>query len=95
MEQSCGARVLNVCTGSATSIAQLAQTLSVIAAKPMVLQREAARQGDIQVSLGDPERAERMLGIRSATHLGTGLKAVLDEMDAEDYVVDQSWNMPA
>ncbi|WP_420548183.1 NAD-dependent epimerase/dehydratase family protein [Curvivirga sp.] len=66
---SSDAEVYNVCTGQTTSINQLAIVLSMIAKKPLSIERLPQRNGDIQVSLGNAEKAYKLLGIKAETRL--------------------------
>jgi UDP-glucose 4-epimerase len=71
------AEVLNVCTGRATSIVELAQTLARLDGRPLALSFGPARAGDIRASLGSPLRATAMLGVQAKTTLETGLRATV------------------
>jgi UDP-glucose 4-epimerase len=67
----------NVCTGQATSISLLAETLgTVMGAKPQI-EFAAARPGDIRVSIGDPARATASLGRKARLSLREGLARLL------------------
>jgi len=68
-----GARVLNVCTGRATSILQLATIVRQLSGKSCRIQHRSARTGDIRASLGDPTNAIEFLGLRAETGLAEGL----------------------
>jgi UDP-glucose 4-epimerase len=72
------AEVLNICTGQATSILQLAKIIAGLAGVSAKLEFLEPRPGDIAVSLGDPARAMRRLGIKPATGLEAGLRQTLD-----------------
>jgi UDP-glucose 4-epimerase len=69
------ADVLNVCTGRATSIIGLAQTLSQLQGRPLEMSFGPARAGDIRASLGSPVAAMAKLGVQATTTLETGLRA--------------------
>jgi len=69
--------IFNVCTGKATSILQLAKTLSMIAREQLSIDYAKARCGDISASLGDPKKAQLILGLSSETSLGNGLTATM------------------
>ncbi|PZP84500.1 MAG: epimerase [Azospirillum brasilense] len=69
-----GADVLNMCTGRATSLKQLAATLSAVCGTPLQASHGPARVGDIRHSLGDPARVMRALGGRGWTQLADGLR---------------------
>lgn len=77
-----GARVLNVCTGRATSIRVLAETLCRLNGKAVPIRHVAARPGDIRVSIGDPAAAARVLGLEARTDLETGLGRTLEYIRA-------------
>ncbi len=70
-------RVFNVCTGKATSIIELAKVLMTAAGRTVPIIHGPARVGDARVSLGDPSRAIKALGIKAETALVDGLKAML------------------
>ena len=70
-------RVFNVCTGKATSIIELAKVLMTAAGRTVPITHGPARVGDARVSLGDPSRAIKALGIKAETALVDGLKATL------------------
>jgi UDP-glucose 4-epimerase len=73
-----GAEVLNVCTGKATSVAQLALVMgNLIGCRPEI-NYGAARTGDIRVSIGDPSRAVQTLGVAASYSLVDGLRATFD-----------------
>jgi UDP-glucose 4-epimerase len=70
-------RVFNVCTGRSTSIVDLARTIAgVVGCQPAIAQKPP-RAGDIRVSLGHPDAAERFLGVKALTSLEDGLRATL------------------
>jgi len=66
--------VLNVCTGRMVTINQLAQVVARLSGQPLTIDHQTPRSGDIRISLGDPKRATRSLGIKAETELGLGLK---------------------
>ena len=72
-----GATVLNVCTGRATSVRDLAATLAAVLGVPARLEHGPARPGDIARSLGDPAAAIAALGVAATTPLHQGLAATL------------------
>ena len=69
--------IFNVCTGKSTSILLLAKTLSMIAREQLSIDYAKARSGDISASLGDPKKAQLMMGLSSDTSLGKGLTATM------------------
>lgn len=75
---STGAQVLNVCTGQATNLKQLAHIITEllgVAAQP--IDHQPPRLGDIRHSLGDPQAVMRELHIKKWTLLAAGLAASL------------------
>lgn len=72
--------VLNVCTGQATSILELAELIGALSGHPARPVHEPARAGDIRHSRGNPEAAARTLGITAQTPLRDGLQATLRSM---------------
>jgi UDP-glucose 4-epimerase len=72
-----GSAVFNACTGHATSIRELAETIAVAADQEPNLAFGPARPGDIRSSLGNPNRAIAALGIKAETRLLTGLAKTL------------------
>ena len=73
-------QVFNVCSGSTTTIMQLARTMGVIAGIQPTTDSRPARAGDIRMSLGDPAKAKRLLGISTQTDLGEGLKITMESL---------------
>ncbi|TDH59778.1 NAD-dependent epimerase/dehydratase family protein [Dankookia rubra] len=76
------ATVLNVCTGRATSVLELAQALARIDGRPLAMSFGPSRAGDIRASLGNPAAASAVLGVRATTGLETGLAATVRSMAA-------------
>lgn len=72
-----GADVLNVCTGRATTVRDLAAIIAEIVGRTPHLSYGPARIGDIRTSIGNPEAAARQLGVRAATAIADGLKKTL------------------
>ena len=68
-----GAAVLNVCTGRSTTVLELARTVADVRKAKLETRFEAARQGDIRASLGDPRGAAEALGFLAGTTLAQGL----------------------
>lgn len=71
------APVLNVCTGRATTIAELAQMVRAITGSDSEIRHEPPRPGDIRISLGDPRRACKLLGVAAETSVAAGLTRLL------------------
>ncbi len=65
--------ILNVCTGRATSIRALFDTLCNVCGRQVPITRGPARGGDIRQSLGDPRLARDTLGLAARTTLHEGL----------------------
>ncbi len=67
------AETFNVCTGTPTSINQLASTINEITGKNMHVAHGPARTGDIRKSYGNPAKAAKKLGFKSKISLQKGL----------------------
>ncbi|MDN3567668.1 NAD-dependent epimerase/dehydratase family protein [Paeniroseomonas aquatica] len=74
LQEAPQAVVLNVCTGRATSILDLARTLARLDGRPLAMSFGQARAGDIRASLGHPGKATAMLGVRATKSLEAGLR---------------------
>ena len=83
LAQARGAAVLNVCTGRATAVLELAQTLARLQDRPLRLHQGPPRAGDIARSVGDPAAAAATLGLRAETTLKDGLAATLASLAAQ------------
>jgi UDP-glucose 4-epimerase len=77
------ASVFNVCTGQATSIAQLARVIGEVAGKHVDVGHMPPRAGEIRHSLGDPSHMRRELGLARMTTLRDGLATVLAHLDTK------------
>lgn len=82
MDEADGASVYNACTGNATTILQLAQTLAALQGVPCRTELLPARTGDIRTSLGDPGKARRRLRCEATWTLADGLRETLRHVDA-------------
>jgi UDP-glucose 4-epimerase len=71
------APVLNLCTGQATSVLELARLIATLSNAPHAPEHLPPRSGEIRHSLGDPARARAMLGLGAPTPLREGLAATL------------------
>ncbi len=71
------AAVFNACTGNATSVLDLAETIAAAADQPVNIVHGAPRPGDIRSSLGNPNRAIAALGVKAETRLLHGLAQTL------------------
>jgi UDP-glucose 4-epimerase len=72
-----GASVLNVCTGRETSIAGLAALLGELSGHMPAMTQGPARSGDIRRSVGDPARAQLLLGVSAGIVLAHGLRDLI------------------
>ena len=71
------AMVLNVCTGHSTTIRGLVAALCSVARRHPGIEAGPARNGDIRISLGDPNKAIHVLGINAEVDLEEGLRSLL------------------
>ncbi len=71
------AAVFNVCTGIATSVEALASLIADLAGKSLNAETKPARAGEIRHSQGEPDSANRILGIQGRVPLRAGLVEVL------------------
>ncbi len=76
-------QVLNVCTGSGISLQDLLTVLEGITGHPVEREYEPPRPGDIYRSLGDPEKAAKLMGFRVQTSLEEGLKRTMEGMQLQ------------
>jgi UDP-glucose 4-epimerase len=65
--------VLNVCTGTATTIGGLAMTIGNILRRKPDIVFGRPRKADIRNSVGDPSKAQDVLGFSASVELTTGL----------------------
>jgi UDP-glucose 4-epimerase len=72
-----GEPVFNICTGRATSVLDLAQTIASLCGQGLAIRFQPAREGEITHSYGDPTAAEQALGLGGPTELRIGLAATL------------------
>lgn len=77
-----GRAVLNVCTGRATSVLDLAHALGRLHGRPPRIAHGPARAGDIRRSLGDPSRAIATLGVQAGVALEEGLAHTLASLES-------------
>jgi UDP-glucose 4-epimerase len=70
--------VYNVCTGKATSVLGLAQTMAALCGTELVVHRSPARCGEVRISIGDPRRAAEQLGFAAQVTLKDGLVMTLN-----------------
>jgi UDP-glucose 4-epimerase len=72
--------ILNVCTGRATTVRDLAKIVGAILGTKPDIRFAQPRKGDIRNSLGDPTKAQRNLGFIASTDLASGLATTLREI---------------
>ncbi len=75
-----GAPVVNVCTGRATPVSDLAETIGSLLGIRPAIEYGPRRPGDIRVSVGHRGRAQQLLGQGDTTGLPDGLAKVLEWM---------------
>ena len=75
---STSALVFNICTGQATSVRGLAQTMAELCGTELIVHHRSARCGEVRISIGDPRRAAQRLGFTAQTTLTKGLAMTLD-----------------
>jgi len=78
------APVLNVCTGRAISVRELADVIGELSGMRPVIRLRAPRSGEIAHSVGSYTRAREALGLSVPVSLRTGLRQTLDWMDATE-----------
>lgn len=72
--------VINVGSGETVSIIDLAETLSSTLSDAPAPQFASPRAGDINLSQGDPSRAEQVLGFRAQISLADGFAETVERM---------------
>jgi UDP-glucose 4-epimerase len=75
--QPAGSPVFNVCTGRMSSVLDLARTIGDLCGVAPAIDLQPPRAGEIRVSVGNPEAAASVLGVRATTDLRTGLARTL------------------
>jgi UDP-glucose 4-epimerase len=70
------APVVNVCTGRATTVAELAAAVVRLTASASPIEPRPARPGDIEHSVGDPGLARSLIGLEATTGLAAGLASL-------------------
>lgn len=71
--------VFNVCTGKKTSVKQLAKTVMHITGNNVPIDYRDARKGDILTSVGDSQKAKKLLGINSYYSIYDGLNTLIKD----------------
>jgi UDP-glucose 4-epimerase len=72
-----GEPVFNICTGSGTSVLEVARTIASLCGQDLAIRFRPEREGEIGHSYGDPTAAKQALGLGSSTELRVGLAATL------------------
>lgn len=75
---SISAPVFNVCTGRATTVRSLAETMAALYRAELLIDHRPARLGEVRASVGDPHYAAETLGFRAKTQLADGLSMTLN-----------------
>jgi UDP-glucose 4-epimerase len=70
-------RVMNICTGEATSVLELARLIANLAGQKPEIRHGPPRPGDISASIGSPKLARDALALSRTLPLGDGLARVL------------------
>ncbi len=83
-----GYDVMNACTGNATTVNSLIGFIESIYGWNVLKEYAEARKGDIRLSLGNPEKAYNMLGVRANTGLIEGLALMIGKPVADIFTPD-------
>ena len=81
-QPSLEAPVFNVCTGTPTSVLDLARVIAELAGTALDVRHMAPRAGEIRHSTGVPHRARAAFGLGEPVALRVGLRTVLDWLAA-------------
>jgi len=81
--ESAAGKAVNICTGEEVSIISLLGTLRDLISREPRPRFVEARPGDIYRSVGDPDRAQTLLGFRAQTSFKEGLKKTVSWMAGE------------
>jgi nucleoside-diphosphate-sugar epimerase len=76
-EVGAAGEVFNICTGRETNLLDLMEELSGLSTDQPVVEYAPPRAGDIYRSVGDPEKAEKMIGFKAETPLAEGLSQTI------------------
>lgn len=76
------APVFNICTGTPTTVLELAAVIARLAGTQATIRHGPPRAGEIRHSTGRPERARAALGLAPPVALPDGLRNVLDWLRA-------------
>jgi UDP-glucose 4-epimerase len=75
--QGVDGETFNICTGTPTSINDLARAVQVATKKELPVAHTTARQGEIKFSYGDPSKAEEKLHFKAKIPLSEGLSSLI------------------
>jgi UDP-glucose 4-epimerase len=70
-------QVFNVCTGSGTTVLELAKIIAEICGTPFSVRHGVPRAADIRASIGDPRRANDKLNFSARTPIRDGLARMI------------------
>lgn len=83
MKASAKPKIFNVCTGTGRTINGLAAAIGTVLGRQPSIEFGPSRAGDIFHSVGDPQAAQRELGVRAQTTLEEGLKHTIAHLAPE------------
>ena len=69
--------VLNICTGKATAVLDLGQTIATLCDRDLAIRFRPTCKGEVMHSCGDPTAAKQAIGFVAHTELRIGLSATL------------------
>jgi UDP-glucose 4-epimerase len=76
-------QVFNICSGDEIRVIDLVEVLMDLFPNAPAPEFAPARPGDIYRSLGNPAKAEKILGFKAQTSLEYGLQAVVEHMNSD------------
>lgn len=85
-----GAEIYNVCTGTGTSLLELAVCLEDIQGKCVERSHMPPRLGDIERSVGNPQKMIQALSVQARTPLKQGLKQTIESSEKVKRVIHVS-----
>jgi UDP-glucose 4-epimerase len=77
-DNASGHDIINLCTGRATSINKLIDTIATVANQALIRNHAPARKGDIRISVGDPSKMAKLLGQKLDVTLLQGLGEMME-----------------
>lgn len=72
-----GHALVNICTGRATSVMELAEAIAELCGTTLRVTHAAMQEGHVRASVGDPTLARELLGFAARVELRPGLAAML------------------